>query len=1387
MNHVQQEQRVIESVIAARADDLQLSPTVIHALRHWARVQPTKNAYTFLSGGDRPEQPISYGELAARVAGLAAVLRRDGLRGARILLVMGSGLEYIISFLACSAAGAIAVPLYPPASDKDWAKLRAVARDCQASAMILTRSVEASHGQQLAEVPGCRCRLFEDLVAAAEATAGADGVAGVRDVGPEVRPEDLAFLQYTSGSTGDPKGVMVTHHGIIHNHRMTALAMRNTRDSVIVSWLPLHHDMGLIGMILQSLTIGARTILMSPRSFVRDPAMWLGAISTYRGTCAGGPNFSFELCIDKVSDDALAKLDLSSWQLAFNGAEPIKASTLERFHRRFARAGFRAESYFPCYGLAEHTLFVAGGPVGELPTTFDVDRAAILRGSVVAVRPGEVEPARIQTYVAMAVDQRDQTLRIVDPQTWTALPDLAIGEVWLKSESVTRGYWNRTKASADSFHAYTTDTGDGPFLRTGDLGFLRNGSLYLTGRIKELIIVNGFNHYPQDIEDTVQALSPDFRVHYGAAFSFDDERLAVIQAVARAKDAAPRFDDLIAQIRRAVLNVHGIAPSYVALVNTGAIPKTSSGKIQRGLLRKQLVENRLEVLRAWRSDALPATAEPMVPGGQEATAPAVPSTATFSAAPIAQGTAAASNGAPAAHAPATATSNGAPVAHAPSAATSNGAPGVHAPVAATSGGAPGAHAPANGNGVAAGSPHGTNGRVERDRGGDVEDKLAWIRTYCATRLNSFLIDERRTIPPYVVLDFGNQGLLGMQVPREHGGLGFSTRDFLRVLELLGSKDMTLALFVGLNNVLGVRPVLRFGSERLRAQYLPLLAAGRELAAFSLTEPAAGSNPQAIEATARASGHGYRVSGTKIWSGSAAWSGLMNVFARQVDEHGRPGGITAFAVPQTSPGVRQGPEALTMGLRGMIQNAVFLDDVEVEPWQVLGEVGHGMTVAQDALCYGRLGIAAACLGATKLCVQMMLQYAGRRRVSTGPLLHNPYTRAVLTEVMHQVAGIEALIAGAADQIDAGHEVAPEVLAVCKAVSTEVLWTTVDRAMQLAGGRGYIESNFLPQLFRDARIFRIFEGPTETLHHFVGSSALRGRPAIRAYLRDVLDEATVAAHYDQVVQELRAALPSLAPGERDTALEDWQCLALGEYLDHLVVYGAACGGGAPAVTRGWLRDRLDAARARLEAAVPAYAAIGSVDALRSFGEALDRDLGVREQHAVMPATGLDPLLGGSAMSDARPAPAAPRPAGAPPALRAIKRTEPPPVGLRSPSGNGDGDGLAGGTRRIPRIDPPGPSATAAPAAPAAPATKTEIEAFISQWIARRCAQPVASIGAEVEFAMLGMGSVDSIDLGTALSEKYALTLDPTVLWSYPNIRELAGFVLGKLARKPGSAAR
>jgi acyl-CoA synthetase (AMP-forming)/AMP-acid ligase II/alkylation response protein AidB-like acyl-CoA dehydrogenase/acyl carrier protein len=1316
MNSVQQEQRVIENVPADHrevvmtdhASELRLSPTVIHALQHWATVQPASNAYTFLSGDDHVER-LSYGELHGAVFGLAAYLRRTYARGERIILVMGPGLHYVVGFLACAAAGVVAAPLYPPASEKDWDKLRAVVRDCQPRALLVSHAVEASHGPQLAELPECSRLMIEDLLAA-HAVAPADLAP------PEVSPDDLAFLQYTSGSTGDPKGVMVSHRNIVHNNRMVATAMGNDITSVFVTWLPLHHDMGMIGMVMQSLSLGARAVLMSPKAFVRDPAIWLRAVSAYRGTVAGAPNFAYDLCVEKVSDEVIDTLDLSSWRVAFNGAEPIKASTLERFYRRFERAGFRREGGFPCYGLAEATLFVAGGPHSTVATTFDVDRDAVHRGKVVpasasaSAGEGAGDATRVHTYVGMAIDPRDQLVKIVDPDTWTTLPELRIGELWLKSDSVTRGYWNRPKATADAFHAYTTDTGEGPFLRTGDLGFVHDGKLFITGRIKELIIVNGFNHYPQDIEETVQGLSENFRVHYGAAFSFEDDRLAVIQAVTRGKDVSAQFEDLVSRIRRAVLKAHGVAPAYIGLVTPGTIPKTSSGKIQRAELRRQLLEKRLPILHAWeierpRVEPRPtsrAAAEPVRPAHPPARGPAAGPAAGPSAGPSA-GPATALPASPAAF-----------------------------------------------------------------RAAAVDQKLAWIRTYCATRINSYLIDERRTLPPYVVLDFGNQGLLGMQIPPAQGGLGFSTREFLKVMELLGSKDMTLALFVGLNNVLGVRPVLQFGTQRLKERYLPLLARGRELAAFALTEPAAGSNPQAIEATARTYGDAHRVSGTKAWSGSAAWSGLMNVFAKNVDEHGRASGISAFAVPQTSPGVQQGPEALTMGMRGMIQNTVFLENVEVQPWQVLGQIGHGMTVAQDALCYGRLAIAATCLGATKLCVQLMLQYAGRRRVATGSLLQNPYTRAVLTEVRHQIAGIEALIDGVAERIDAGIEVSPEVLAVCKSVSTEVLWTTVDRTMQLAGGRGYIETNFIPQLFRDARIFRIFEGPTETLNHFVGASALRGRPALRAHLREALDDDTVGVHYDAVVRRIAAVH---APGERDAAMDDWQYLALGEYLNHLVLYGAACGRSTAPATRRWLFDRLEGARAKLEGSAHTFAGIEDAEALRAFGDTIDRELGRREQDAAMPSTSPDALF---ADAPAKTGPAASGrrtytpPRGLP---RAIRHTEHPPLS-GSPSAMGD---LAAGSATQIEISP---ESTAE--------TKAEIEAFLSQWIARRCAQPVASIGADVEFAMLGMGSVDSIDLSAALSEKYALTLDPTVLWNYPNIRELASFVLGKLTRRSGSAA-
>ena len=1208
--------------------------TIVDRLRHWCERKPDAPAYTFLKEQGRFEGMLTFAALHDAVCARAADLLARNLEGERVMILLPSGLEYIVNFLACLAAGAIAVPMYPPSTRRDWDKIRAVAKNAKPKVAISTRTDIESLTTELEEGPEPH-RLSFMLIDAHDAEKSASQLIALP---PD--PNRLAFLQYTSGSTGQPKGVMVSHANILHNAAQQAQAMGTDEDAVLVSWLPLYHDMGLIGVVLQALSTGAHAVLLSPYTFLRNPLNWLRAISEYSGTISGAPNFAFDLCVDKIRDADIDALDLTHWRVAFNGSEQIKASTLDRFSQRFARAGFHANALFPCYGLAEATLYVSGAHLQTEHSALMLEREALAAGIAAPVHPAKGADAAVQ-IANVHRSPADLQAIIVDPNAWQRCPERKVGEIWLKGANIAGGYWERPIETAETFRAYLADTGEGPFLRTGDLGFMQGGCLYVTGRIKELIIAQGANYYPQDIEATVESLGDPLRTHSGAAFALPDEGLAIVQGVDRTKLSAAEFQTIIERIRRAVWEAHGIAPSFVGLVQPGEIAKTSSGKIQRALIARRHAAGELNLLASWHASAAVAA-----PGST----PAVPPASTEALA-----------------------------------------------------------------------------------------RIEWIKQYFSRRVNAQLIDERRTIPPYVVLDLGNRGLLGMLAPRAAGGLGFSTSDFLRVLEALGAKDMTIALFVGLNNALGIRPIAHHGSDSVRDQHLGALATGRELAAFALTEPGAGSNPGAILATARRMADGsYRLNGTKYWSGSAAWAGVINVFAKTLDEQGNVTGVTGFAIAQDTPGLHHGPEALTMGMRGMIQNTVKLEDVPAYAHQVLGTVDHGMSIAQDTLCHGRLAIAAVCLGAAKRCYRTMLRYASRREISTGLLIDNPHARAVLTDAKHAIATLERLVADTAARVDGGMPVPAELLAVCKCLSTEWLWRIVDQTMQMMGGRGYIESNGIAQVFRDARIFRIFEGPTEALHHFVGASAARTPEVLRAYLRTLTDDATLHRYFDAPLAQLKSS----TSGSHSDGVH-WRYSAAGLYVCELVFH--ALGHATGEVPDEWLDERRRHSLRAFETATEREPAIESVDALKAFAHRLDQQLGGEECMAPHAELALDPWL----------APAQLQAASHESSERPAEIVIPPPLPVAP--------------KRAPRF----------PVRSEANGRLDDIAGFIAQWIATRCGIERESVALDAEFALLGLGSIDSTGLADSLSERFSVDLDPTVLWNYPNTRELATFVDTRLA--------
>jgi amino acid adenylation domain-containing protein/non-ribosomal peptide synthase protein (TIGR01720 family) len=565
--------------------------TIVELLRQRSFEQCDRVAYTFLTDGEVEEQTLTYGELDRRARSLAAWLRTVAAPGERVLLLYPSDLQYVTAFFACLYAGVAAVPAYPPRMNRSLDRLQSIVSDSQATVALTTDLIRARIQPLYAHAPELKSLRW---LATDELPNGLED----EWTDPDVDEHTLAFLQYTSGSTSAPKGVMVTHGNLVHNQRMIRAAFRQTEDSVIAGWLPLYHDMGLIGNVLQPLYAGAHCVLMSPVAFLQKPLRWLQAISRFRATTSGGPNFAYELCARKISEEQRTSLDLSSWRVAFNGAEPIRAETLDRFATAFGPCGFRRTAFFPCYGLAEATLFVTGKRAPGAPVVRELDAGSLGDNRALEATATSRQKA---TLVSSGSEFLDQRIEIVNPETFTRCASYEVGEIWVASPSVARGYWARSVESENVFSAHLSDTGEGPFLRTGDLGFLQDGELFVTGRVKDLIIIRGLNHYPQDIERTVELSSPAVRAGGGAAFSIEvngEERLAIVQEVER--NHSENLDAVFDAIRRAVSGTHELQVCAIALVKPGSIPKTSSGKIRRSACRENYLNRRLNLVALWQ-------------------------------------------------------------------------------------------------------------------------------------------------------------------------------------------------------------------------------------------------------------------------------------------------------------------------------------------------------------------------------------------------------------------------------------------------------------------------------------------------------------------------------------------------------------------------------------------------------------------------------------------------------------------------------------------------------------------------------------------------------------------------------------------------------------------
>lgn len=564
--------------------------TPVAVLRARAAQQPSTLAYTFLLDGETEEAHLTYADLDRRARTIGVSLRNLGECGKRALLLYPPGLEYVAALFGCFYAGAIAIPLYPPHLNRHLLRVQSILKDAQATLVLTDARSLARLRSLLSQLPELRSIQW-----LATDTLSYE----IENEWDEHEPggDSVAILQYTSGSTGQPRGVILSHRNLTHNSALLARAFDYTSNSRCVSWLPMYHDMGLIGGVIQPLYGGFPCVLMSPASFLQRPLRWLKAISNYRATISGGPNFAYDLCVRRITSTQRASLDLSSWSVAFNGAEPIRQETLQRFAENFEPCGFRPQSFYPCYGLAEATLIVSGRLKSDPPVVKLVDARLLESGCAVdAVAGGE----KARPLVGSGHTLADEKVIVVDPETLTECGSDEVGEIWISSRSVALGYWNRPDETTHTFRAHLS-TGDGPFLRTGDLGFIKDTELFITGRLKDLIIIRGRNHYPQDIEFSVERSDPALRPAAGAAFSVDvdgEERLVIVHEVERRQKAD--FSKIINCIREVVTENHELQAYAVVLLGAGRIPKTSSGKIQRHACRTGFLANNLDALAEWR-------------------------------------------------------------------------------------------------------------------------------------------------------------------------------------------------------------------------------------------------------------------------------------------------------------------------------------------------------------------------------------------------------------------------------------------------------------------------------------------------------------------------------------------------------------------------------------------------------------------------------------------------------------------------------------------------------------------------------------------------------------------------------------------------------------------
>jgi acyl-CoA synthetase (AMP-forming)/AMP-acid ligase II len=579
--------------------------TLVDILQTRAMEKPQQIIYNFLLDGETQLVSLTYGQLEQKAQAIAAYLQSVCSPQERVLLLFPAGLDYITAFFGCLYAGVIAIPAYPPRPNRSLNRIHDILNNAQTNLALTNKETLQSLERQLENTTELQnlCWITTDSIEEKIAAQWQK---------PCLSSEDIAFLQYTSGSTAEPKGVKIAYQNLLHNLEAIHRCFRHSPQSKGVIWLPPYHDMGLIGGVLQPLFGDFSVTLMSPLMFLQNPLRWLKAIARDGATTSGGPNFAYDLCVRKFKPEQMRGVDLSTWQVAFNGAEPINHETLTRFAETFAPYGFNYDAFYPCYGMAEATLIISGGSKNSAIVTKTVQGKALEQNKIVLADINETHP---HTLVSCGQSLTDQQLAIANPETLASCPPGEVGEIWVSGASIAPGYWRQPEITSATFGAYLQDTGEGPYLRTGDLGFIDQGELFFTGRLKDMIVIKGRNHYPQDLEKTVEETSTWIRPSCVASFSVDlegEEKLVILAEVERKYWSSNRtrtksngkntseeimtVKQLTQAIRREVAKNHDLQVYTTLLLKPGSLPKTSSGKIQRHACRTDFLDQAVEGL-----------------------------------------------------------------------------------------------------------------------------------------------------------------------------------------------------------------------------------------------------------------------------------------------------------------------------------------------------------------------------------------------------------------------------------------------------------------------------------------------------------------------------------------------------------------------------------------------------------------------------------------------------------------------------------------------------------------------------------------------------------------------------------------------------------------------